>query len=69
MTTISERDWRVYKKFFEVALERYCERVLTDAQGIIGDSAGSSHDRYLKLYDLMKERDKEIDRMLNKQKK
>ena len=62
VTTISERDWKVYKRLYDVALQRYCERALSDAQGVITDSSGSPHDRYLKLYDLMKERDKELGR-------
>src|SRR4051812_41372387 len=60
MADISERDWKVYKKFFDVALERYCEQTLTGAQGIITNSTESSHDRYLSLYKLMQDHDKEL---------
>ena len=47
MITISEKDWRVFRKLREVALERFCTRVLDDAGRIAAERTKSAHARYL----------------------
>jgi hypothetical protein len=49
----------------EVALERFCGRVLDEVECIGSDQTKSKHERYLKIYRLMRERDKEIDRIFD----
>lgn len=58
----SEADWRVFRELRALALERFCERVLAeaDAVGRLGD--GSAHDRYVALYRLLERRDRELAR-------
>src|ERR1700722_19855194 len=60
--SIQERDWKVFKRIREVALQRYCERVVMDAQRIIEDRSASISmlDRYHQLFNLMRERDKTL---------
>ncbi len=60
--SISEPDWKVFRRLHAVAVERYCDLVLTEAQRLLADSAESSCDRYRALYDLMRRRDKEMER-------
>ena len=57
---IPEDDWRRFKELKTVALERFCERVLVECGEVLGDHDRSSHDRYLELFHLMKERDREM---------
>jgi hypothetical protein len=60
MQDISPADWKTFKRVREVALERFCEQVLDDVTRIASDNAKSKHERYLAIYRLMQERDKEI---------
>jgi hypothetical protein len=57
---ISEPDWKIFKPVRQQALERFCERVLDDVERIRGDAAKSHHERYIEIYRLIKERDKEL---------
>ena len=61
MRDIKESDWKVFKPLREIALERFCERVLDEIARINSDSTKSKHERFLAIYRLVRERDKEID--------
>lgn len=58
----SEADWRVVRELRALALERFCERVLAeaDAAGRLGE--GSAHVRYVALYRVLERRDRELAR-------
>src|SRR6185369_11069802 len=62
---IKESDWKLFRQLHPVALERFCERVLAEVQAAVTDTSECSHDRYLKLFDLVRERDKTIGRLFN----
>ncbi|QXH97664.1 hypothetical protein HU749_022875 [Pseudomonas ogarae] len=57
---IPEKDWKVFKGLRELALERFCQGVLTDATTISERGALSAHARYLKLYGLIQDRDNDL---------
>jgi hypothetical protein len=61
MHDISKADWKIFKELRERALERFCSGVLDEVARISSDDAKSKHDRYLAIYRLMQERDREID--------
>jgi hypothetical protein len=61
MRDIKESDWKLFKPLREIALERFCERVLDEISRISSDGSKSKHERYLAIYRLVRERDKEID--------
>ncbi len=52
----AERDWKHLRRVHEVALDRFCARVLDDAAAVIQDAGLSSHERYLQLFDLLLDR-------------
>jgi hypothetical protein len=58
---IDESDWKIFKPVRERALERFCERVLIEAERIRADVSKSQHERYVATYQLLKERDKELE--------
>jgi hypothetical protein len=60
MRAISEPDWKLCRQLHPVALERFCRRVLSDIEGLAKDSSKTSHDRYLAIYGLMQQRDREL---------
>jgi hypothetical protein len=58
--TITEKDWRIFRKLREVALERYCARVLDEAGRIATERTGSAQARYANLFELIRDRDREL---------
>jgi hypothetical protein len=53
----SESEWRLLRSVHRAALDRYCKRVLEECAATIGETDSSPHDRYLRLYRMLKERD------------
>lgn len=56
---IPEKDWKYWRKVSQVALERYCSKVLQDAAQL-EHGEGSAHSRYLALFKLLNERDRKM---------
>jgi hypothetical protein len=52
----AERDWKHLRTVHKIALERFCTQVLDDAGAIIQDDGLSAHERYLQLFQLLRER-------------
>src|SRR5262249_33751248 len=61
MRDISESDWRTFKPLREIALQRFCERVLAEIARIGADGEMNPHERYCAIYRLVRERDREIE--------
>jgi hypothetical protein len=57
---IPESDWRRFKEVHTKLLERYCSRILEEVVAASKDARGSAHDRYLKVYKLITERDEQM---------
>jgi hypothetical protein len=55
---IKESDWKIFRKFHDLALERYCQRVLAEVRLTVDNDAHNYHERYLNLWELMRSRDK-----------
>lgn len=58
--SVSDSDWKLYNGLRDLALERFCQGVLTDAQTVAQNEALSARARYRTLYGLMRERDKSL---------
>jgi hypothetical protein len=61
---IAEADWKLWRRLREQALERFCLKVLDDAAKF-KDGEGTAHDRYLKLFQLVKRRDRKLADIFN----
>ncbi len=57
---IAESDWKVFRRPREIALQRFCERVLREVDRIRLDTSKTWHERYLQIYRLIKRRDSEL---------
>jgi hypothetical protein len=64
-TEIKESDWKLFRQLHQVALERFCERVLDEVRGATEETGVGYHDRYLRVFDLIRDRDKTIARAFN----
>ena len=60
MRDIPERDWKLLRELTPVALNRFCEQVLHEATDIAADTTATPHERYGRLYDLIKKQDREV---------
>ncbi len=63
--TIPESDWKRFKKVREIALERFAQQALDDSQTICAQKSKSAHKRYLEVYALIRDRDRQIQRTFN----
>lgn len=57
---MKESEWKKFKRLKETCLERYCNRVLEEAEQICAIEGKTNHERYIDLYQLMRKRDKEL---------
>ena len=57
---IAERDWKLFRQLQTLALDRFCERVLSEVTTLASDTGKSQHERYLAIYRLMQRRDREL---------
>ncbi len=55
-----ESDWKTFSELREVALERFCKRVLDEAQRFPLDMKRSYHQRYIELFRWLGERNDEL---------
>ena len=62
---IAEADWKVLRRVHLLALERYCERVLAEIESVAHNSAQSTHQRYLDIFKIVEQRDREIASIFN----
>lgn len=63
--SVSESDWKVFRELRQVALQRFCDRILAEARVELDRAGLTAHERYLKLYELIQRRDDEIARGFN----
>src|SRR5438132_11248351 len=57
---IPERDWKVFREIHRVARERFCERVLSEIASASSASVQGAHERYLKVFEIVRDKDKEL---------
>lgn len=62
---MKESDWKRLRDLKPIALDRFCGRVLADIERVSSDAAATSHQRYLAVYDLIQQRDKQLGRMFD----
>ncbi len=57
---LPERDWRHLSALRPLALDRFCRNVLEECAAAIVDPSRSHHERYLHVFDLIRERDRTL---------
>ncbi|MFP3940657.1 MAG: hypothetical protein ACLF0P_10150 [Thermoanaerobaculia bacterium] len=55
-----ESDWKLLRELKPVLLERLCERILAECQQAIAEEGRSAHERYLALFNLLRERNEDV---------
>jgi len=62
---LPESDWKLVRKFHDLALERFCQRVLADIERIQAVATRTAHVRYLEIFKLIEAQDQEIEWIFN----
>ena len=65
MREIKEPDWKVLRRVHPLALERFCEHALAEIDRVSRDGAKGHHARYLQIFRIIKESDREIARLFD----
>jgi hypothetical protein len=55
-----ESDWKLFRELRQPALDRFCQRVLDEVSQLIADTDRGSHERYLAVYRLLRDRDQRL---------
>ena len=55
-------DWKKFRAIHEVALDRFCEKVVEEVKRIAADGALSNHEKYVDILQFMLARMKDIER-------
>ncbi len=56
--SIQESDWKLFRQVRTLALDRLCQRILDEVTQIATDTTLTAHNRYLKIFDILKKRDR-----------
>lgn len=56
----TQSDWKKFQVIRERALERLCERALDDLSKVAADASATYHERYLQVFEQIKDYDKQI---------
>ena len=65
MRNIEELDWKHLRDLTPVLLDRYCRQILSEAEAIASRHEEAAHPRYLAVYKLILDRDRELGDMFN----
>lgn len=57
---IRESDWKAFRKIHALALERLCQLALNDIGKLSADESLSAHARYVRIGELIQERDRQL---------
>lgn len=55
-----ESDWKVFRELRVLALDRFCERVLSELGSIASDARRTHHERYLAVYNLIQQQNDDL---------
>ncbi|MDR3671146.1 MAG: hypothetical protein P4L36_09890 [Holophaga sp.] len=64
-SSLPESDWKIVRRLHDQALERFCQKVLSDIERINAVLTQKAHTRYLEIFKLVEEQDKEIEWIFN----
>jgi hypothetical protein len=57
---MKESDWKIFKQIKEKAVEQFCHQALEEFEEVINNKTEHVHNRYLMLYKLVQNRDKQM---------
>jgi hypothetical protein len=65
MHQINETDWKILRQLHSRALDSFCKRVLSEIKSIQEDTEKGPHEKYLRVWEVLRQRDKELAEIFN----
>lgn len=65
MDRIKESDWKLLRRLQPLAIDRFCQRVLSELQAKCSDTSATTHERYLQIYKLIHDQDNKMAKIFN----
>jgi ABC-type nitrate/sulfonate/bicarbonate transport system ATPase subunit len=65
MNHIRESDWKLLRRLQPIALDRFCQSVLSEVQATCSDAAATAHERYLQVFGLIQDQNKKMARIFD----
>ena len=62
---IKESDWKIFKQVHSAAHERFCERIISEIDGIRQDKSKRAEERYAAINELLRQRNKQLANAFN----
>jgi hypothetical protein len=59
---VKESDWKIFRRLHQVALERFCQRVIKEINHATSNCNENYHQRYLEVFDLIMDRNEKMAR-------
>jgi hypothetical protein len=60
MRDFPESDWKLLRQLHPLALDRFCQRVLSEVAQLASDAKANPHERYLAVLDFVNRRNDEL---------
>jgi hypothetical protein len=60
MRDFHEPDWKTLRALQPILLDRLCTRILDEMRGVMDDTSQTPHQRYLKIFELLQDRNDDI---------
>src|ERR1700694_2088925 len=57
---IRESDWKLFRRFHEIALERFCKQVIEEMNQATSKITDNFHEHYLEVFRLIMDRNEEM---------
>ena len=57
---MTEAEWKLFRSLCDVALDRFCQRVLLEVTKLSSQRDKTNHERYLAVYKRLQRRDREL---------
>jgi hypothetical protein len=62
---IPESDWKLLRELHSIALDRFCQRVMSQVGRLAKDAGTGAHDRYLAAFDLIERANRDLSNVFN----
>ena len=59
---IKESDWKLFRRFHEIALERFSKQVIEEINDATSNCTQDYHNRYLEIFNLIMDRNEQMAR-------
>jgi len=60
MRELNDSDWKILRELHSRALDRLCDRILSEIKGILDYTEKGPHQKYMNVWEVLRKRDEEL---------